>query len=96
MEEQKKEEQKVEESPLGPDIVPVIHIIYNKKLKDYGILGANGFLNDRAQAYAALKLAEKSLDEFYAKQNKFRDNFMAGARMRFGKQGFRNFLKRGK
>ncbi len=91
------EEQKVPEkeaSPLGEDIVPVMYILYNKKLNDFAVLGVPGFLDNRTDAYAALKMAEKNLDEFYAKKTSIRDSFMKGVNIARNKVLFNSFLNK--
>ena len=94
-EEKKPEEPKKEEkSPFGEDIVPVMYILYNKKLNDFAVVGVPGFLDNRVDAYAALKMAEKNLDEFYSKKLKFRDSFMKSVSIARNKMAFRNFLSK--
>lgn len=86
-----------EESPFGPDIEVVMHIIYNKKLDDFGVIsGVKGYLDHKWMAYGTLKAAEKCLDEFYSKKMDARAKFLMGVSTFASKMNMRNFLKRKK
>lgn len=83
-----------EVSPLGKDIVPAFYVVYNTKLQNFGIIGAGGFLNDRVQAYGALKMAEKQLDAYYEKMDKARNSILTKVSNFDAKKAFRNFIRR--
>lgn len=83
-----------EVSPLGEDIIPVFYVVFNKKLQNFGLIGANGFLNNRVEAYGALKMAEKQLDEYYRKIDRARDSIITKVANFDAKQAFRSFIRR--
>ena len=85
-----------EKNPFGPHIKPAMYIIYNEELNSFGVIGAPGFLDDSVRAYGALKMAEKNLDEFYAKKNSIRNKLMAGVHNFQNKMNFRRFMRFGK
>ncbi len=89
----KDKENEKKPSPFGEDIEPVMYIILNKKLGDYGVIGAPGFLKDKWRAYGALVAAEKCLDDFYRKKETAQNKFMLGVAQFNQKMRFRNFFR---
>jgi len=85
-----------EVSPLGEDIIPVFYVVFNKKQQNFGLMGAHGFLDNRVEAYGALKMAEKQLDEYYRKIDKARDSIITKCANFNAKAAFNNFIQKRK
>lgn len=83
-----------EVSPLGKDIIPAFYVVYNTKLQNFGLIGAAGFLEDRVRAYGALKMAEKQMDEYYAKIDKARNSIITRVQNFDAKQAFNRFIRK--
>lgn len=81
-----------DKNPFGENVKPAMYILFDMKKGNFFVLGAPGFLDDPMQAYGALKIAEKNLDEFYKEKKSFKDKFTTGVRNFNNKMNMRRFL----
>ena len=81
------------ESPFGEGVKPAMYILFDEVKGNFFVLGAPGFLDDPVRAYGALKIAERNLDDFYAKKLSIRERIVSGVKNFQAREGFRRFIR---
>jgi len=80
-------------SPLGEGIIPAFYVVFNTKLQQFGLIGAQGFLDDRVRAYGALYMAQKQLDSYYAAKDKANASMITRIKNFDAKGSFNRFIR---
>lgn len=84
----------IEEVTEDSGVVSALHVVFNTKTHEWGVIGAPGFLDDKNRAYFALMMAQKNLDEYYRKKESITNRIHTSINNFNNKINFRNFTRR--
>ena len=75
------------------EVIHAFYVVYNERTKQYGVIGAPGFFDDKQRAYYALHETQRLIDKFYADQEKFGNRIITAGKNALNRLNFRSFIK---